>query len=360
MDRDQPSSSKGEVEIRPIEVSIILGEAYVWSAVSIALLRRKYGIIGLLTGSLPLIPQQNAFLGVPLQLFEEEVVYLLRRKAIILVDDIKAHNVEGLSREELDLWQEQRLTYILDKRRLAAEEARELKEKNKKQFAMSEAAKQKKKRRDEKKKIDAEALKNDEGEGEEIFSRPVANPLPSEQLEDDLDNVSHLITIPSSSSGLEWYQIEAGVNAFDSLSSAAAAGLWQYPRTADQRARCAAFEALKAKNYYLGKGLRFGGDFVVYPGDPLRYHSHFTATVQTTPQSLISAQELIAAGRLGTAVKKAHLLCSVRSASTVADGNDHNVEGAALQRKLEGLEDNLEQSWGEVDFVSLTWAGFGV
>jgi tRNA-splicing endonuclease subunit Sen34 len=94
-------------------------------------------------------------------------------------------------------------------------------------------------------------------------------------------------------------------------------------------------------------------------GDPLRYHSHFTATVQTTPQSSISAQELIAAGRLGTAVKKAHLLCSVKATHGKLDDDDA-AKAASWQRRLSGQEDLLEHSWGEVDFVSLTWAGFGV
>lgn len=76
-----------------------------------------------------------------------------------------------------------------------------------------------------------------------------------------------MITIPSSSSSLPWHEVRLGDNAFVTLSSAAKAGLWRYPENADQRAKCAAFEALREKGYYMGKGLRFGGDFVVYPGE---------------------------------------------------------------------------------------------
>lgn len=94
-------------------------------------------------------------------------------------------------------------------------------------------------------------------------------------------------------------------------------------------------------------------DLLLSTGDPLRYHSHFTATVQTTPQTLISAHELIAAGRLGTAVKKAHVLCSVQSAKDESDE-------IAWQSLLNGEFDRIEQTWGHVDFISLTWAGFGI
>jgi tRNA-splicing endonuclease subunit Sen34 len=251
---------------RLVEISVINGEAYVWSAASIALLRCNYGIVGMLTGSLPLIPQQNAFLGVPLQLFEEEVVYLLRRGAVVLVDDTKAHDVQALSGQELDQWHEQRVASISNKRRMAIEEARVTKEKLKQKFSLSESAMEKKRLREERKRTQGGAQDKEE----DLFAK-------LEQAADeaaDEANVSHSITIPSTSSNLEWYNVQLGENAFGSLSSAARAGLWHYPSTANQRARCAAFDAFRAKEYYMGKGLRFGGDFVVYPGESHGKHSY--------------------------------------------------------------------------------------
>lgn len=38
------------------------------------------------------------------------------------------------------------------------------------------------------------------------------------------------------------------------------------------------FSHLHSKGYYIMPGLRFGCDYNVYPGDPLRFHSHFLAT----------------------------------------------------------------------------------
>lgn len=45
-------------------------------------------------------------------------------------------------------------------------------------------------------------------------------------------------------------------------------------------------------------------------GDQLRYHSHFTLTVLSTPSTTIMPLDIVAYGRLATAVKKAHLLAS--------------------------------------------------
>ena len=75
------------------------------------------------------------------------------------------------------------------------------------------------------------------------------------------------IHIPTDSNSMPWYRQRAPKATYRTLSQAAKAGLWTYPRTAEQQARCAVFEALRAKDYYMSKGLRFGGDLVVYPGE---------------------------------------------------------------------------------------------
>lgn len=96
-----------------------------------------------------------------------------------------------------------------------------------------------------------------------------------------------------------------------------------------QVARYKVFEDLWLKGYYMGKGLKFGGDYLCYPGDPLRFHSHFTAIVLESPKEEIFPLDIVSWGRLATAVKKACLLASW---------------------------DNKAQ---KVRYLSLEWAGFG-
>lgn len=64
-------------------------------------------------------------------------------------------------------------------------------------------------------------------------------------------------------------------------------------------------------------------------GDPLRYHSHFVASVHDSPTSILRPMEIVAHGRLGTATKKAHLLCG------------------------------WDEAKKEVAYFSIEWAGFG-
>lgn len=70
------------------------------------------------------------------------------------------------------------------------------------------------------------------------------------------------------------------------------------------------FVDLWKKGYFITAGEKFGGDFLVYPGDPLKFHSHYIA-VCVEEHQLLMPRFLIQKGRLGTSVKKTVLLCSV-------------------------------------------------
>ena len=60
---------------------------------------------------------------------------------------------------------------------------------------------------------------------------------------------------------------------FATPTSAREAGIWDYPATADERAQCAVFRDLWEKGYSMGGGIKFGGDYLVYPG------THFSILV---------------------------------------------------------------------------------
>ena len=68
---------------------------------------------------------------------------------------------------------------------------------------------------------------------------------------------------------------------------------------------------------------------LLHSGDPLRYHSHFVVSVTMSPEAPIQPMEIVVHGRLGTGMKKSHLLCEWDE------------------------EDNC------VTYYSIEWAGFG-
>lgn len=175
------------------------------------------------------------------------------------------------------------------------------------------------------------------GEGEETTGPPAAAAGGKKGKHVDLASVAYTIVIQPTSDDLPWFDASAATYA--DLDAAREAGVWNYPSTPLQEARCKVFEDLWRRGNYMGGGLRFGGDFLIYPGeclsagcclsrerltrwligDPLRYHSHFTLTVLASPTSSIMPLDLVAYGRLATGVKKAHLLGSWNEAEAKAD-----------------------------------------
>ncbi|KAI8910630.1 hypothetical protein DFJ77DRAFT_102344 [Powellomyces hirtus] len=116
------------------------------------------------------------------------------------------------------------------------------------------------------------------------------------------------ISIPCSSSQLPWYN-DASEHLRLDHSQATASGLWRYPSTEQETLQYKVYCALWAKGYYITSGSKFGGDYLLYPGDILRYHSHYVASV-VPMEKLHSPLDAVMFGRLGTAVKKSHAVCS--------------------------------------------------
>eukprot|EP00127_Corallochytrium_limacisporum_P002398 Clim_evm39s119 gene=Clim_evmTU39s119 len=73
-------------------------------------------------------------------------------------------------------------------------------------------------------------------------------------------------------------------------------------------ARYLVYRDLHARGYWLTSGLKFGGDFLVYHGDPNAFHSQFIAIVIDHDEPHFSMMDLVAAGRLGTSTRKTVLL----------------------------------------------------
>ena len=279
--------------------------------------------------------------------------------AAILVDDPKAHLQPTIS--QLERWSKEQKDSI--QTHLAYTESKTAKESANASRAMSEEAQRKRKERELRKQAEA-ARKTAAGED---INNPAAF-LASASTEPQKDPTSRItdsktgtpmpegfntsstpytIVIPASSSSLEWY--DSSVRSYSTIEAAREARVWDYPSDLTERARCGVFKDLWKQGYFMGGGIKFGGEYLVYPGifcfitlystvswffvspsgDPLRYHSHFTATVIESPVASLRPMEIVAHGRLGTATKKAHLLC--------------------------GWDDEKK----EVSYLSIEWSGFG-
>lgn len=384
----QPSTSANpdtkSSSLRQVPISVHGDRAYVFDSTDVLHLRIAHRILGMLTGSLPLLPQQNAYLGLPLQLMPEEVKLLLDRGVAQLIDDQAAHRDGIMSKDEWDQWQQERQRRIdeerLDNWKRQEDHKKRFEEALKKGTQGKSKAKgkaaaaatvtsvdaEKARQVEEKRQARAEEKKrrqqHQEAEGYEVEQE--AETSATQQAQDtsteapetsevaappDLSNYSYTHLTADAATGLPWYDPSTSSN--EALSTPFS------PSTPLSQTRQHLFHHLNNKGYYLSCGLRFGGDFVLYPGDPFRYHSHFTMTVVEDEESRISCGKLIADGRLGTAVKKVHLIGTVRR------GEEEEGERGVDMAKDDGEESKAQGSSpakdGNVAFYSLTWAGFG-
>lgn len=117
--------------------------------------------------------------------------------------------------------------------------------------------------------------------------------------------------------------------------------LFPFPTTPRQHALLGVFSKLQSLSYRVGLGPRFGGEWLIYPGDYLRYHAHFTSQVIVRDEP-IKPTEIVAWGRLGTGTKKAGLICCWD------DG-----------KREDGQDNQEEEKEEDVEFYSLEWANFG-
>ncbi|XP_070533978.1 tRNA-splicing endonuclease subunit Sen34-like [Ptychodera flava] len=85
---------------------------------------------------------------------------------------------------------------------------------------------------------------------------------------------------------------------------------WNFPSSEHERLRFHVFKHFWEKGYYLTTGGKFGGDFLIYPGDPFLFHSYYVAVCLPFAKKL-SALDVVAYGRLASNVKKTVLLCSL-------------------------------------------------
>lgn len=257
---------------------------------TITWLRKTHNVLGVLVGTLPQFPQQNVFLGLPLQLQPEEARLLVEKSVAYIIDDSQWH-ITGLQ----SMTSAQKETFKMALYRQGKEASRQESEKRK--LVRENAMKRLQDRNkyggnnilDSEDLSQAKEAKEDEALFDKISPSDPANvSTPSKLSDKKLD--SWIITPVTSSPPLQLPPIESS------------SGLPPVHPSS-----YALFKHLHSLGYFISPGLRFGCQFLVYPGDPLRFHSHFLA-VATEWDEEIDLLDLVGGGRLGTGVKKGWLI----------------------------------------------------
>ncbi|CZR63178.1 related to tRNA splicing endonuclease gamma subunit [Phialocephala subalpina] len=281
----------------PIPISLISGKYMIFDISVVTYLRRTHHICGTLIGSIPQNPQQNIFSGLPMELMPEEAKFLVQKEVAYIVDDLAWHKqrYDTLTGDDKKKYLESLRSAGLKVRKAAQDNS-----KKRSEIALSRIATKK-------------AKEKSSGEGS---SGTLADPPPNTSL-DDTGSVAEDSTTDSLFGGESTASRASGTPISSDkpfpvtpTTSYATSSLPQNPSHQPDPSvplSYSLFAHLHARDYYIMPGLRFGCDYNVYPGDPLRFHSHFLATSFEWDQD-IPMLDLIGGGRLGTAVKKGFLI----------------------------------------------------
>ncbi|XP_078064242.1 tRNA-splicing endonuclease subunit Sen34 [Mustelus asterias] len=277
-----------------ILVYVAEGQALVWSAEDARRLRELHSLCGSPVGSLARQPRQNSRLGLPLRLLPEEASLLAERGLGLLV---RAHGPGDAEPGQEEEKHRQLLEHLhSDQHQLALDEKRELLQ------GLSKRIRQ------------GRQKKNTRKHQQDTGSEP-ADDVPPGPLK-ELEDLEQTFTFPLENTLTQIHTACPQPRQLTLLDWRVASADWPYPGERAHGLRYCVFKDLHTKGYQLTGGGKFGGDFLVYPGDPMRFHAHFIAICIPYEKGL-PLQDIVTAGRLGSNVKKTVLLCSVREDETV-------------------------------------------
>lgn len=307
---------------------------------AVATLHCAHNVSGLRAGTLPGVVQQNAFLGLPLTLTSEESAYLVSTGVAHLVPLATRPTTPSpaVVAERTRTRIERNTALALRMREEDAKRAQASKDK----YAGSGG--EKRAARGRKRAEEARNAALAAGEDEAVVQARYEAALAAVEAASAPKTVEPASTKPGVTPTAENTNLFTVVPArpvHPSLLPSAAVGLrsqpFPFPKSPRDNALMGTFGALQRRGLRMGLGPRFGGEWLVYPGDYLRYHAHFTSQVLVNDEPLMPAQ-IVAWGRLGTGTKKAGLICCWGG-----EGGDEEEGG-------EG---------DDVEFYSLEWSNFG-
>lgn len=308
-----------------IPISRIAHRYYLYDLEHIKQCREVHNILGVFVGTLPQYNQQNVFLGIPQELMAEEARLLVERGVAFIVDDVHMHHNELPS---LDYDERQVYLRALRKRgkELAEEDTKKAEESTRHalermSLEQREMVQAKLDRRTE----DTHGRRDTASHHEGFEERDTESLLPSGTLSSPLSEpcapTGHASNKPPPRPRLitptKWHPpIPVRTRAGNIPAASVDRPRSTYPPDShsvdrlppvDSLPLYALYKYLNSFSYFQSPGLRFGCQLCVYPGDPLRFHSHFLARGYAWNES-IDLLNLVGGGRLGTGVKKGFLI----------------------------------------------------
>ncbi|GFO12881.1 tRNA-splicing endonuclease subunit sen34 [Plakobranchus ocellatus] len=307
-DEEEESDESSSLVGGKINITYSNGSFFLWNAEDVHMLREECRIVGKLVGCLPRAPRQNVQLGLPLQLMPEEAKLLVDIDAAAIV--IEKPPSETLVRARKAAFENVRQQNFQIQQRLYKKHRKEEVSQRMDSIIAGKKAK-KRKLKEEALKLDQAIGSVDNTESAELETALEAESVPASKDEEEDETIESLTV--DDIVNTETSEDHALIQIFTEnpwKQNLLPFRDWTYPSTERDVLRYLVFKDLWGKGFYLTSGAKFGGDFLVYPGDPARYHSHYIAVCRSQFDEM-PCLDLVSLGRLGSNVRKTALLCAL-------------------------------------------------
>lgn len=293
---------------------MIRGGFYIWNAEDAVHVREEHRIVGTLVGCLPRLPRQNVQLGLPLQLSIYEARLLLEKGLGRLYDNGDA--LTEPSREDVAAFESSRKRLYMEQLDACKEFRQNMMMKNLDKIVEGKKAK---------KILQATEAVHSDGDGDvdksskrqrkkqlkKMITERTATEdhVDDEQIELEIRQQIESVDVPASLPD-KAVCIQIHTAEIRHQRNRRSTTEWKLSMSPNDFLKYRIFSYFWEKGYFLTSGRKFGGDFLIYPGDPSRFHSFYIAVCVEHSKPL-TVLDLVCLGRLGTTVKKTTLLCSV-------------------------------------------------
>lgn len=377
---DGEYDEEDDAEKHPIPLFVHGDHVLIFSSECMKDLTIKHGITGQLSGTLPLAPQQNSLLGFPWRLSLYEVLWCLHEGVGVLVDaeevvkngylkeladdDRKRRVVVDDLQDRLDRWRDEKQKEIeeqMKKLNIIKKDRRVMKPLE--NVLVSSAS-----------MPDLQQVINDKERKEKYIED--AKQKSREMHEKSKKNQIVFMETPTDDSRISFLWDGLLKKYYDAKSYRQFGLLQQlidyeveHMHYEDNQScydkiwlNFLVYKHLKSQlGFYLLPGMRFGGVFVSYPGDPLRYHAQQIIDTKEYYKEDIGLFRMCNRGRLATGVRKVWIV-----GGTVDAGNkDKSIverlffDGSKGDRSGgRGEAGNTSSGSGKIRCFSIEWAGF--
>ena len=276
-----------DVSSEPEVFNVVINhkQGHLWNSKDVQYARTNHRIVGCMVGSLPRHPHQTAVLGLPLKLMPEEVTLLLEKR---LARPVCFSSMENRPSENMvDKFRQLRQKSYEEQVTVASEQRKREIENNAERILRGKIKK----------------LQKKNSSGKSVGADANVGLTKEKVIEMECSKIQKL---PEHHQLIQIFTEHPMIECLDYEVAD-----WSYPTSGTEKLKYAVYKDLWEKELFITSGSKFGGDFLVYRGDPILFHATYIVKCVKKVEEVDSC-DLMTLSRLANATKKTLVLASFK------------------------------------------------